>query len=687
MPRFRQKAEDSSGETVTVNYSGPYWFCNEVHLKLGRAPGYAIAHIPLKATDETAPQVAGVRGGPLDNIKIGTPAAVYDVFSGNENLVMTGYVMNVRQDLKDDAASVVIMDHRIILAGLKMVGQFHISGTTGVGYRQRARCLMNPDGQPNCTGYVDAYGTMVPIFCPPNYGLTAGTAPPQALTVGTASYWTPEFALQYIRWVQTNIIAQSTRTDSHPTSVSPTPYPFAFLSGAPSLITWAPTYYDVINGQNATATSSIRKAREIDLEGQSVLDAISECLEMAGKFALNIKAADNYKGIIEVVPTRYSGDGISIARATAGNANPNLDNCVFAAGTIEEDGTDLYTMVGVAGETVYIEKRFDTVSGSLSWAYAADDFTAWKSYQSSATPLNRLTKFEEANSRYNKVLSALRVTTTYDYQGGTDEEGMPLANIGKAPLPNLLTPFLEGSNVTLTEKLSAPRPICFEYSEDGGTTWLASPEPDGLTINQEDGTLHIDGWRAAGRTFIASSDEEELEEKLADVANVTPVDIRVTLAMPCDHRLTAARKLTTDSTPNVAPSTDAHEDSDRIEPDFSRLMYIDADRLYAKYIRDVAYPITQSAGGTAQSDELRNDTTYIEAHAQRKISDFGRIKKSARLTYPLLYSLWRPGYVIRELQNIGSANTVTSAVPIRAVCHEVIMRSSKLKNETELHLG
>jgi len=687
VPRFRQQAKDESGATITTNFSGPYWSCNEVRLKAGRAPSYAIAHIPLKSTDETSPQIAGVRGGPLDGIKSGTPAAVYDVFTGNENLVMTGVVMNVRQDLKEDAASVVIMDHRVLLAGLKMAGQFHISGTSGVSYRQGLRCLMNEDGMPNCSGYEDGSGLLIPVFCPINYGLTA-IAEPGELQVGKASYWTPSLALQYIRWFSTSLTAQSLRTDSTNANGD---YPFAFLSGADSSIVWPPTYHEVTTGLNDVSASSVRKAREIDLEGRSVLDAISECAEMAGKFALHIRPTADYKGTIEIVPTRYSGGGDSIARATAGNANPVLNNCVFAAGTIEEDATDLFTMVAVTGERVFIERRFDTVSGSLSWAYTAADLSSWKTLQNGATPLTRLTRFEEANATYNKVFAALRVTTTNDYQAGTSEEGLPLANIGKPPLPSLLSSFLEGveNSATLMDRMNTPYAIRFEYSEDSGATWKMAEEQDGLSINPQDGTIWITGLRSIGRTFKSSG--TTLNEKLSAVSSATPVDIRATLAMPTDHRLTAARKLTTDPTINVLPSTDTQDDNDRIEPGFSRLYYIDADRLYAKHIRYDAYPVPQSAGGSVQSAPIRDDSSvahdYIGAHAQRKISELGRLKKTARIIYPLLYSLWRPGMAIKELLNIGAAGTVTSTVPVRAVCNEIVFKCGKMQNETALHLS
>lgn len=665
--------------------SGPHWIVPSLVKKVGGGPSTAVAHIPFDSSiDESAPRIAAIAGGPLSSIKIGTCCAVYNVEPEGETLAGNFYVTNIQQDIRDDALAVSMQDARWLLNGIRMIGQFHLSGPATPGgafsltYVQGGRCVMNPGGQPNCTKYVDSDGSEVPIFCSPNLGLTAGEEVPAFKDAEKqACHWTPQLALQYVRWVQKSTTPQSLMSTAPNNN-------FAWQAGVNEDIEWPIGWCSSIDSANEVE-NSLRKVKEMDFEGLTALEAIERVLAMAGKYGLYITAKRDFKSLVEIKSTKYSGGGIQIARAVGGDATTSLDACVFTGGTIGEDGSNLHTMVAVAGAPVYIEQRISTLSnGGLSWAYSSADFTAWKAYIAAAVG-SKTAAFEEACRLYPKVLGSLRITLTHDFQTGTTEAGMPRCNRPRAPLAYLLSSFLEGNGeATVSDLVSTGLPVTFEVSEDGGSTWFVAEYNDGFTLNTIDGSFSISGLRSIGRTFTSTGDS--LTSKVNDPSSISPVDIRCTVAIPCDHRLTAALKLASDATAFVPISADEQSDSDRIEQRISRLYYADAAGLYEKNLRNGAYPNPQESGGAAKNDTLRDDTSYLEAHVQRKINEVGRINKSGRLLYRGLLSSMSPGDAVREIVNMNDG-VATSSYPLRAMVREVLYTCGRGRNHTEIVFG
>lgn len=664
VPRFRQQAESASapGTLVTTNLTGPLWQCSEVRLRIGKEPSYAIAQIPLQSIDETAPVLAGVPTSLVSGIKIGTPASVFDARSDAEQVVLTGFVVNIDQNLKDDALSVTIADHRWIMAGLYVVGQFFYDGTSTV-YRQGWRCVMNPNGQPNCTR--DADGR--PRFCTENLGLAAGVSPPSELTEGYASPWTPQRAMDYFYDVfNSAALLALAATD------------FPWFTQCPASLEWPIGLSSGLTSVQGQSLNSARKVREMDFEGTKCVDVMQQLCEMAGPFSLFVDPnPEDHKGTLQIIRNKYNGQGaIPVGRASAGNANGVMDDCVFVAGNLQDNGGELYTKLAVSGDNVHIERRISTLaSAGLVKAWSSTDFTAWKTAITSGGGDDAGLK--RANSKYPKVCCGYRIDPDFDFQASTSESAYPRAACARPPLTHLLSSFLEGTGSTMEERLSAPYQIIFEYSTNGGSTWQVATEDSGLAIDMADGTLYVSGLRNAGLTWNGD---------LASASAITENDLRVTLVFPCDHRFQRAVKLATDSTTGMTESTDEQNDNDRIERGLSRLYYADAGKLYTYDIRYDAYPVPERAGGTALSSTLRDDSDYLDEHVLRKAAEHCRVPRTGKLLYPHLYSLFRPGYQISHMLNLNESGTA-STYPIRAVVTEIIFSCGKSQNHTELVLG
>lgn len=688
VPRFQQFADNGTGTQVSTDTTGPYWTASEVRLNTGRNPSTAVCHIPLAAsTDETAPTVAGITSSPvLSGIKIGTPVGIYDQYSGGEQVVFTGYVEKIIQNLKDDTATVHCVDARWMLDSIFVIGQLFYNATSNtVSYRQGWRCVMNENGQPNCCPDMDGR----PVFCVANMGLTVGEEPATDISASydnngkpQATYWTPQLALDYFY----RMFADGSTT-AYTTA-------FPWFTQIPGNLSWPISLSSATMQVNSLTLNSYRKAAEYDFEGMKLTDVLQRLCEAAGPYALFIEPqSDSYGGTLQVVRTRYDGtNAISVARATGGNANPDMDDVVFTAGEICDDGRDTYTRFVVAGDNVHIEIRLSTVDGSLRKGWDNATFTNWKNYQvtngSTTVPGTANSAFEQANSEYNKVLRCYRIEPTFDFQQGTTEASYPRAEAGRPPLPHLLSSFLEGTGSTLADRIQAPYDIRFEYSTDGGATWFLASGESGLSIDPVDGAIYVDALRKSGTAADTTWSGVTWSGSLLNPGSITANDVRVTLAIPCDHRLTVAQRLAVDQSAALALSGDSNEDNSSIYKGTTRLWYADAAHLYAKDIPNTTvgdWPVPQSvAGATAQTNTLRDDTAFAQQHLNRKTADYGRVNRSGRLVYPHLYSMFRPGYQIQDMLNVGAS---TSTFPIRAVCVAIVFQAGKGQNATVLMLG
>ncbi len=675
-PVFAQPTT-SSGQSGG-EYSTPKAEAKLVHLRVGREPSYANCFIPLKSIDDSAPSIAGVNSSPLKGIKKGSDARIVAQYNGKPVTLLVGVVTNVNQNLKPDTGLVVISDHRYLLQGKRVVGRFDISGSanTGLSYRQGERAHMNKDG-PNCT--IGPFGA---CFCPVNMGLAAGEEPPAVLTVGKASYWTIPYALEYVHFAYA----------PGGGSAGYTTY-FPWYTTVDGRITWPESYASAITNVQ-DGTSSVVKAREMDITGMRIDVAISYLIEMSGHYGLYFSpAASGYTSTLEIVPTRYDStvSGITINRASG---NDGLNSNVIISGGINEDITDLFTLMVVSGDMVYIERRMDSYSIGLEPAWSQtgpgsdqDNLMNYIMAPTSGIIPNSIDALRAGFAIWDKVFVAYRMKSDYDFQAGTSQSAFPRAQVFRPPLPHLLSSYLEGLTSNQKDTVNALWPVRFELSTDG-MAWFLADEHDGFRID-EDGTFWIPGLRKLAQiSFLGNT----------WVGNINPVPgtptkptlarayIRATLVVPCDHRLTGSLKLACDQTANVNVLP-AGDDSAEIDPNLSRMFAADAAALYAysERYQSWAPPETiKTPGQAAKTGVLRDDTSYITQQLKKRLNDIGRINRSARLLAPHLQAGLNPGDMVADLNNTGDG----SSFPIRACCHEVIFTcDGNGKNSTERILG
>jgi len=178
-------------------------------------------------------------------------------------------------------------------------------------------------------------------------------------------------------------------------------------------------------------------------------------------------------------------------------------------------------------------------------------------------------------------------------------------------------------------------------------------------------------------------------------------DLRMSVAIPCDFRLTACAALDLGVTPSgdwLFQTIDDCPDMDRIEPTLDRLHYVDAGRLYQLWLRQGVFGDAESALGSALSDKIgvlqntyppnianavRSDGAQISAHARKALLERGRLTKQGSLRIDgYLLSEYPPGTAISWLNNLGDG----SFFPIRAVVGEVKWACGELFCYTELRL-
>ena len=269
------------------------------------------------------------------------------------------------------------------------------------------------------------------------------------------------------------------------------------------------------------------------------------------------------------------------------------------------------------------------------------------------------------SAKYPALFAAYRLSPAWDPQAGSPLAGEPFAAVSRPVAPCLLSSYLTGAGVEQVDRLAMRRPIRWEYSADGGSTWLLSFANSGLRVDA-DGTIWIEGLRDAGHTFQAVETGSVPSLSVA----LQPCSLRATLAIPTDSRLTAALKRATDPTAGVAVAG-AVDDADRYEPEFGRMLYVATPDAYSREEAYKSWPVPQVIAGAAEVNQtLRDDTDLIEAHASRRVNSEGRLRRGGILILPNAGPIIEPGTPIRALANVGAAGEV----PVHAMAVRVVVQ-------------
>lgn len=633
-----------------------------VHLTTGIEPGYALCGIPIASgADEEAPTVAGIPGGPMGQIKIGTRARVVANVGNTQLTVLTGSVRQIEGEFgpENDECSVEIVDDRWLLKSLPVVGQwFADDSATGYAYREW-RAHVEPNGQPNCVfRTVSGWPGLVPMFCTPNYGLTVDGEIPGANQASQtqACHWTPILLLEYLRFATSATAAglASSSFDGFYPHVHPN-----------WLCTWPNGWASAIESD---ATANYRNSKERVLESQNVLSLIQEILDEVGGYSVglgpqvsqNADKSVSFESKLQVVRTRYNGTGLTLRSPSAVGeiGTPK----VYTEGSLREAGHNLFTVVSVAGRPVFIERRVATTSGAgLQKAWGSSDQTAWLNIVKAASTQDE--GIEAANRKYPHVFNAYRLHPTFDFQSGTSEDGKPRAQVARPVLPTLLSTFLEtDAAASAAEKIRFRRPVLVEYDDGGG--YAVGEYNDGFTLDG-DGTLSFSGLRELRRTFTISGTHGS--------QTVTANELRMTLAIPCDHRSRETR---------ILPPNEG--DADRVEANLIRYYFGDAGQVYGKEIRhSSSYPVPESAGGTAPgAATLLDDTEKLTDHTVLKSRELMRLDRGGTFVTPYMSFTQQPGQSIAWIAMAGNAN-----YPVRGVVLSVTFEMDEPNERTIVEVG
>jgi hypothetical protein len=329
---------------------------------------------------------------------------------------------------------------------------------------------------------------------------------------------------------------------------------------------------------------------------------------------------------------------------------------------------------------VQLERRVEFSSGGvgLEAAWSSDDEDSFRSYVKDHPDYpNSAQAFLEACWRFPRVFAAYQIPRDFDYLAGTKYGGFPRVNAHAPILPHLLTTFSERSGAN--KRRVFPRQVSVELKDDAGD-YRARSTLDGLEVD-DDGTLWLTTHREAG---LSEPESGTWKGDLGDADTLLPRDLRITLSLQMDHRLCAALSLSGSGAPSAA---DPNAEAAAVATGTSRQYFASAGSAYVEQLRYGSWPVPQSLdGSTSESDratdgnELKSDAEKAQAHAQRRLAQVGRVKKTTRLLFPSSM-LFRPGQSIAMLDNRGLS---TGSFPIRGVVARVIHRYEDNTTEIEL---
>ncbi len=243
----------------------------------------------------------------------------------------------------------------------------------------------------------------------------------------------------------------------------------------------------------------------------------------------------------------------------------------------------------------------------------------------------------------------------------------------KGGAPSMSSDFLSGApEVAALNPQSTQGSLTPEAPISSTAAWTPAPKGDGLAIDA-DGRINLHGLRdQQDITFIFRHTREEQTEENPypdiDTLTLVPVPLRMTVAIPCDHRVTKAVRLAVDpgdkGNENFPAIADTPNDSDRIASNFTRHYFSDVSSLYRKQIRkgglvddtDSSYPIPSSVPGVAghnfyRPGSIADDSDLLEAHAREKAREMCRLDRGNNLGSPHILDVVEPGDMIESFDN------------------------------------
>lgn len=726
-----ESAIDKRGEKIQpffgldLSKTSVHWYVSELSEGIGAEPAACTVIIPCSTQDENAFSVAFNPDGPVADIKQGTQLSArvrrYKE-DGTVDSVLTfvGNVSKVTHDPARDALVVKALDGKDKLKDIRIYGRFVWSWHMNTcAFQEGWNAHFNPDGRPNCV----FTPTGIPCFAPhADYGLTDNQevpTPSEAAALAAqggeystvACYWTLQNMLLYLRSfygpnnplpVQDDIEAAEAQFPEYEKVPQWIRWPEGFGSELDDI---AIQNFDNAAGQNFSLLGGARKGRDIQIGGMSLFGNGSEpgILDMifaaAGGWSWYMQYDEGRPDLPEVprnimvaVPTRWRSPigGASLPYAAGGAGKDTLKLAVVTSGFYSESSENTITRVTGLGSLVKIETRVNTnysspASATLLPAWTEEDETAFLTACVVGGQADETT-FEEAASRYPNVYTMWILNREFNFQASTDYSAFPRAEITRPIWPTLLS--FKGNATGVGDIM--PYPVRAEANT--GSAYELCPEFNGYQP-WDNGIIYmpmlrdaplagkIGAWRWTGAEFGVSG----------DMLAVTKNNIRMTMAIPCDHRLAHAVGVIGDP---VATFTDAQRfalvdsspDAEKFETDFARSSVIDLNFLYECWLRINSWPEPEASAGTSMATNktspetggaLRTDVDQLRSHVNRHLYEHFQLSKDGPITFDnTLVTAYPPGTVVNEFKPIGDVNK--KPMNARFVIGRRIFRSDRM---------
>lgn len=683
---------DTESDTLddSLSKTSAAWYATVVDQTVGSTPGSFTVLITCDdSVDEQAFDTVLNPDGPIADLPIGTACSVKKMFYDStgevqSELLMVGEVMGHNHVIYEghQAIEVKVIDARHRLKDVRVIGRYmQVPGKPGavsvVYYQHGWSSRWNPDGRPNC---VFTKGG-IPVFAPyPDYGLDQDQEPPDASQrlEDTACYWTLENIIEYLQafWGSTTpqeiaavvsaALAMFSELQLLPGWVN---WPAGFAAGLDSV---AQNNFNNAVGQNNTSIGGARKGRDIKaIHGMSLLGdpqtgdmgVLDMIFQAAGGWSWTLQYSEDLGAstTIIAVPTRWTSpeNGVDMP---FGMGDPNsFGLSTITGGNYSVSAESTITRATGHGSLVKIETRVGTDDDSLVQAWNGDDETAMKQLAVSlGGGTATVETVQQAFDQYWWVGTTYTINPAFDFQEGTDQSDNTRAPITRPIWPMLLS--FQGNRLTAGDIL--PWPVRAECSVSG--TFVTGMEADGLEV-WDDGIIYMPGLRAiklqgdgtGAGTFTWNSVGGTISGgiPIAGSGATAMIDIsfnyvRVSLAIPCDHRL--------NYTSDVAIGLTS-PDADQFTSDFSRGVVLDLNGMYELWLRMDSWPIPEGSGADAAADDLpttdnavRSDLELLQGHVDRALVDNYALDKSASvIEFKDIVTGYAIGTAVNNLAPVG----------------------------------
>ena len=526
------KSESGTGSIATVAR-----IADRIQIQAGEEPSYAIVQIPMDSwPDEDAMAVAGVKGGPLDRIKLNSRASItHQSIAGVAVQILTGSVFRIGHDLGQDAGVIAIIDDRWLLSKVYCFGQHQYDYSEEKFYFVAAdELIFNQGGWPNC---IDS--PKGPRFTPsPRYGWTAADTeedPPGEAT-SKARSWRVSDAMKYLRAVHYESAAES--------GITPFRRNYGKKMVNDLLVIWPKQLGQSLSVKNGTNRAE-RVLHDFRLEGLTLLQSMVLLGKRSGPFELYCGPSGDEAGamnrgklsFISYEKTASSGAGIEHTGIRGGDLTTAIAYNSVQRGNLGEDIKDHFHEVIVLGDPPCVETLLQTnidtpASATLSPAWTAAQETAWRAYIN--TNGKNRKAFEEACLLYPLVYAG------YSMVAPTINPGFNpwTATKWEAQWKNRQR-FRQKFRATLLTAINSaenpsnfmPREMPVEYSINDRVTWVTAQYYSNLQLSYDRTTIMLTALRdnPVSQTWKGS---------LALPLAIEAADIRLTAVIEADWRTT-----------------------------------------------------------------------------------------------------------------------------------------------------